>query len=285
MYNLLIPGHKRGHMRITFTLVSVFLFVCISLPVLGQEGRITSKLEVSATRLAQGEIKFGEVLTTREGFQLQPGRYRIAVALNTLGEAMFIMLPSGQDEVSSSGVSKNALNTKRQLPNELVFRTNVIRNTLVRGIASIEGSFQIEMMNPSEAILSFTSKQFASSTILGRSLNSKVTDMMPAQLTIEESVNCGEGCVEGYVKVTVKNAGNTVAKGKWNVMLLDPRFYVGTVSDLAPDEEKTIVSSSKVRLTSGTVSLDAEVHPDFYNKVGTDSNDSNNTRRFTLKMK
>lgn len=243
-------------------------------------------MEVGATRLAQGEIKLGEVLTTREGFQLQPGRYRIAVAINTLGEAMFILLPSGQEEtVSHTTMPKNALNTKRQLPNELIFRTIVIKNSLVRGIASIDGSFQVETMNPSEAILSFSSKQFAASTILGRSLNSKVMDMMPAQLIIEEPVNCGEGCVEGYVKVTVKNTGNSVAKGKWNVMLLEPRFYVGAVSDLAPDEEKTIVSGSKVRLTSGTVSLDAEVHPDFYNKVGTDANDSNNIRRFTLKMK
>lgn len=272
-------------MRITVTLVSVFLFVCISLPVLGQEGRITSKLEVGATRLAQGEIKIGEVLTTREGVKLQPGRYRIAVALNTLNEAMFILLPSGQEEVSNTNLPKNALNTLKQMPNEIIFRTIVIKNSLVRGIASIDGSFQVETMNPSEAILSFSSKQFAASTILGRSLNSKVMDMMPAQLTIEEPVNCGEGCVEGYVKVTIKNAGNSLAKGKWNVMLLEPRFYVGTVADLAPDEEKTIVSGSKVRLMSGTVSLDAEVHSDFYNKVGTDANDANNIRRFTLKMK
>jgi hypothetical protein len=272
-------------MRIS-PIVFILLMLSISLPLLAQEGSITQKLEVGATRLAQGEIKLAEPLMTRDGVQLQPGVYRIAVAVNTLSEGVFIVSPLKEENLAPAGLSKNALNTLRKMPDQVVIRNTVIRNSLVRGIAKIDGTFQIESLNPSEAVLSFTSKQFAASTIMGRSLDSKLMDLMPSQLTLEEPVSCGENCVEGYIKVTVKNSGNTMAKGKWNVMLLDPRFFIGSVTDLAPEEERTVVSGSKVKLPCcNPVSLDAEVHADFYNKAGSDSNDSNNARRFTLKLK
>ncbi len=179
------------------------------------------------------------------------------------------------------------MNTKRKLDPQSYVGATIQKNLLVKGIASnIDGTFHIHNITPSEAVLSFTSKQFTSSAVLGRSLDSKLVDLVPVFMSLEESADCGADCVEGYVKVTVRNDGNTAALGKWNVTVLDPQFFVGTISDIPPAGEKTIVSASRMKLPCcNPAVLDAEVHSDFYNSTASDANDSNNSKRFTIKLK
>jgi hypothetical protein len=251
------------------------------------QARIQERLIVGATPVSQGDIKLGEKLTTREGAVIEPGVYRISVNINTLGECQFILSPYKNDQVDSSkGLEKNAMNTKRKLDPKSYVRASIQKNLLVKGIASnIDGTFHVQNITPSEAVLTFNSKQFAANSVLGRSLDSKLVDLVPVFMGLEETTDCGEGCIEGYLKVTVRNDGNSPAVGKWNVVVLDPQFYVGTINDVPPAGEKTVVSASRIKLSCcNPAILDAEVHSDFYNNSASDSNDSNNSKRFTLKL-
>jgi hypothetical protein len=253
------------------------------------QGHMDSKLVVGATPLAQGDIKVGEVLTTREGLSLNPGIYRISVNLNTLGEVQFILSPYKIDEPDGGGkgLEKNAFNIKRKLDPQVFVGGNVTRNLLVKGIASnLDGDFHIQTITPTEAVLTFNSKQFGANAVLGRSLNSKLVDLIPTFVSLEEPSDCGSDCIEGYVKVTVRNDGNSPAIGKWNVIIVDPQFYVGSVTDIPASGEKTVTSSTKMKLPCcNPAVMDAEVHADFYNNDASDSNDSNNMKRFTVKLK
>jgi hypothetical protein len=274
-------------MRTRICLFAALIMVISSSFVLAQGGRINQRIIVGATPISQGDIKLGEKLTTREGTIIEPGIYRISVNMNTLGECQFILSPYKNDQVDSSkGLEKNAMNTKRKLDPQSYVSASIQKNLLVKGIASnIDGTFFIQNITPSEAVLTFNSKQFSANSVLGRSLDSKLVDLAPVFMSLEETTDCGEGCIEGYLKVTVRNDGNSPAVGKWNVMVLDPQFYVGTVSDVPPAGEKSVVSASRIKLSCcNPANLDAEVHSDFYNSSATDSNDSNNSKRFTLKL-
>jgi hypothetical protein len=269
----------------------LFAIVCgilLSSLAFAQGGRTPGKLIVGATPLAQGDIKLGEELTTREGTPIPPGLYRISVNLNTLMEVQFVLsVYNLNDEATGKGLEKNAFNTQRKIEPRVAVGGNVTKNLLVKGIASnLEGSFNIQNITPTEAVLNFNSKQFAANAVLGRSLNSKLVDLVPIFVTLEESSECGSDCIEGYVKVTVRNDGNSPAVGKWNVTLVDPQFYVGSITDVPPSGEKTVTSSTRLKLQCcNPAILDAEVHADFYNTDASDSNDSNNTKRFTVKLK
>ena len=188
---------------------------------------------------------------------------------------------------TAKGLEKNAFNTKRRLDPQVFVGANVVKNLLVKGIASnLEGNFHIQNITPSEAVLNFNSKQFAANAVLGRSLNSKLVDLVPTFVSLEEANDCGSDCVEGYVKVTVRNDGNSSAVGKWNVIIVDPQFFVGSVEDIPPAGEKTITSAIRLKLPCcNPATLDAEVHADFYNTAAADSNDTNNTKRFVVKLK
>jgi hypothetical protein len=275
-------------MRICMIVFAVVCGIFLSSIAFAQGGRTEGKLVVAATPLSQGDIKIGEQLTTREGTPISPGLYRISVNANTLGEVQFILSPYKVDSATTAkGLEKNAFNTKRKLDPQVFVGANVVKNLLVKGIASnLEGNFHIQNITPSEAVLSFNSKQFAANAVLGRSLNSKLIDLVPTFVSMEEPNDCGSDCIEGYVKVTVRNDGNSNAVGKWNVIIVDPQFYVGSVEDIPPSGEKTITSATRLKLPCcNPATLDAEVHADFYNTAATDSNDTNNTKRFTVKLK
>jgi hypothetical protein len=253
------------------------------------QGRTPGKLTVAATPLAQADIKLGEELTTRDGATMSPGMYRISVNLNTLGEAQFILSAYKVDGPSGSGkmLEKNAFNTQRKIDPQIIVGGNVTKNLLIKGIASnLDGNFHIQNITPTEAVLTFNSKQFGANAVLGRSLNSKLVDLAPTFVSLEDSSECGSDCIEGYVKVTIRNDGNSPAAGKWNVVIVDPQFFVGSVEDIPPSGEKTLTSANKLKLPCcNPAVLDAEVHADFYNSTASDSNDSNNTKRFTVKLK
>jgi hypothetical protein len=270
----------------------LFVIVCgifLSSIAFAQGGRTPGKLIVGATPLAQGDIKLGEELTTREGSAVGAGMYRISVNLNTLGEVQFILSPYKVDEPTrgGKGLEKNAFNTQRKIDPQVYVGGSVTKNLLVKGIASnLDGNFHIQNITPTEAVLTFNSKQFAANALLGRSLNSKLVDLVPTFVSLQEATDCGSDCIEGFVKVTVRNDGNSAASGKWNVVIVDPQFYVGTVEDVPPSGEKTVTSPSKIKLPCcNPAVLDAEVHADFYNSASADSNDSNNSKRFTVKLK
>jgi len=265
----------------------LFAIVCVSTLAFGQ-GRTPGKLVVGATPLAQGDIKLGEELTTREGTAIGPGMYRISVNLNTLMEAQFILSPYKVTEAAESkGLEKNAFNTQRKIDPQVYVGGSVTKNLLVKGIASnLEGNFHIQNITPTEAILTFNSKQFGANAVLGRSRDSKLVDLSPVFVSLDEPKDCGTDCIEGYVKVTVRNDGNTPATGNWNVIIVDPQFFVGSISDVPPSGEKTVTSANTIKLPCcNPAILDAEVHADFYNTSAADSNDSNNTKRFTVKLK
>jgi hypothetical protein len=268
----------------------LFAIVCgifLSSMAFAQGGRTPGKLIVGATPVAQGEIKFAEEFTTRDGSTMPPGIYRISVNLNTRGEVQFILGPYRVDENSTAkGLEKNAFNTQRKVDPQVYVGGTVTRNLLVKGIASnLEGNFSVQNITPTEAILTFNSKQFAASSVLGRSLDSKLVDLVPVSVGLEEPNDCGSDCIEGYVKVTIRNDGNTPAAGKWNVMILDPQFFVGTITDIPPAGEKSVTSTTRIKLPCcNPAILDANVHSDFYN-TASDSNDSNNIKRFTVKLK
>jgi hypothetical protein len=275
-------------MRTCMIMFAVVCGIFLSSIAFAQGGRTEGKLVVAATPLAQGDIKIGEQLTTREGTSISPGLYRISINANTLGEVQFILGVYKVDSATTDkGLEKNAFNTKRKLDPQVFVGGSVIKNLLVKGIASnLEGTFHIQNITPSEAILSFSSKQFAANAVLGRSLNSKLVDLVPTFVSLEETNDCGTDCIEGYVKVTVRNDGNSTAAGKWNVIIVDPQFFVGSVEDIPASGEKTITSASRLKLPCcNPAVLDAEVHADFYNTTSADSNDSNNAKRFTVKLK
>lgn len=274
------------------TRVLLFLVVFMALgtlPVMAQGGQMQGKLTVGATPLSQGDVKVGEKLTTQDGIEIPPGVYRIAITLNSLNEAAFMISPfKVKQPDSKTGLKANAVNTSKSKEDpSLAIGAKVSKNLLVKGIASnLEGVFVINNITPSEAELSFVSKQFGASATLGRSLDSKLIDLVPASLFLDQPTECGTDCIEGVVKVTIRNDGNTDAAGKWNVTILDPRLFVGTVADVPAGGEKTVVSTAKIKLPCcNPVNLDAEVHADFYNKASVDSNDSNNSKRFTVKLK
>lgn len=274
----------------TRVLLFLVLFTVIgTIPLWAQGGQIEGKLNVGATPLAQGNIKFGEKLTTQDGIEVPPGIYRIAVTLNSLNEAAFVISPFKVNQPDSApALRKNAVNMQKTKDEpSLLIGGKVTKNLLVKGIASnLEGTFVIYNITPSEAQLNFVSKQFEASSTLGRSLDSKLVDLVPSFVSIDQTTECGADCIEGVVKVTIRNDGNTDAAGKWNVTVVDPHLFVGTVTDIPAGGEKTVVSTGKIKLPCcNPVNLDAEVHSDFYNKVGVDSNDSNNVKRFTIKFK
>ena len=274
-------------MRIWMILLITGFAVVLSSDVFAQ-GKITGKLTVGVTPLAQGEVKLGEQLTTREGTEISPGVYRISVNMNTLGECQFILKPYKIDQINSTkGLERNAMNIKRKIEPQVSVGASIAKNVLIKGIASnLDGTFHIQNITPTEAILSFNSKQFVANAVMGRSLDSKLVDLVPIFVSLEDSNDCGSDCIEGYVKVSVRNDGNSPAAGKWNVVIVDPQFYVGTVADISPAGEKTVVSASRIKLQCcNPAILDAEVHADFYNNSSSDANDTNNTKRFTVKLK
>lgn len=275
-------------MRTCMIMCAVVCCIFLSSIAFAQGGRMDGKLVVGATPLAQGDIKIGEQLTTREGTSINPGLYRISVNVNTLAEVQFILGPYKVDSATSDkGLEKNAFNTKRKLDPQVIVGASVVKNLLVKGIASnLDGNFHIQNITPTEAILTFNSKQFAANAVLGRSVNSKLVDLVPTFVSLEEPNDCGTDCVEGYVKVTVRNDGNSIAAGKWNVIIVDPQFFVGSVEDIPASGEKTITSAIRLKLPCcNPANLDAEVHADFYNTTSADSNDTNNLKRFTVKLK
>lgn len=255
----------------------------------GGSGRIQGKLTVGATPVSQGSITLAEPLSTHEGQKLLPGQYRIAIALNSLGEASFVLSPfKVENPTVKVGLEKNAVNSgDNQKSPDIIVGAKIMKNALVKGIASnIQGKFTLDAMTPTETILKFDSPQFAATSILGRSLDSKLVDLKPSFLSIEEISDCGAGCVEGRVKVTIHNDGNSMAKGKWNVILSDPTFFVGSVADVGPDSDVSVISQNKIKLPCcNPQNIQVEVHSDFYNKDGIDSNESNNVKAFTIKLK
>ncbi|HET6267163.1 MAG TPA: hypothetical protein VFG11_05540 [Acidobacteriota bacterium] len=272
-----------------------FVFVCAFLAAGavfaqgGGSGRIQGKLTVGATPVSQGSITLAETLSSHEGQKLAPGQYRVAISLNSLGEASFVLSPfKVENPTVKVGLEKNAVNNnENQKAPDIIVGAKIQKNALVRGIASnIQGKFSLDTMTPSEAVLKFDSPQFAASAILGRAQDSKLVDLKPSFLSIEDISDCGAGCVEGRVKVTIHNDGNSVAKGKWNVVLSDPQFFVGSVADVGPDSDVSVISQNKVKFPCcNPQNVQVEVHSDFYNKDGIDSNESNNIKAFTVKLK
>ncbi len=246
------------------------------------------KLTVAATTIARGDIDIVEPLITPDHYKLDPGRYRVAIAMNSLREGIFVLslfkidLPG-----SESDLSKNAINTPTRNSPEFYIGANILNNSLVKGIASnIKGTFGLKNVTPSESVLTFKSAEFtASSVMLGRAAGVTLPDLSPVSITMERPQECGKDCRESYVKVILKNDGKSAAKGKWNVILLDPGFYVGSISNVQPGTEAAVVSSTRIKLRCCTsIALDVEVHADFFNHEGIDSNESNNTKRFAVKL-
>lgn len=271
------------------TFIMVFLlFVCCTF--VFAQGKIEGKLTLGATVISQGDVKVGEVLMTQDGISIPPGQYRIGVLLNSRNEAMFSISPFSVDKPpgSEQGLSENSVQMKSTVEqNSLYLPATLDKNTLVKGVASnLPGEFRVDNLTPSEAVLSFQSKQFQASAVLGRSLDSKLIDMAIVSLELENITDCGANCSEAVVKVVVKNDGNATASGKWNILISDPRFFVGTVSDVPAGVEQTIISASKIKLVCcAPVNLLTEIRADFYNRSAVDSNANNNSRRFSVKLK
>ncbi len=269
------------------------VFFCVLIAVVAfsfayGQGRTTGKLVVGATTISQGDIKLSETLTSREGQKIAAGVYRISVALTSRNEAQFVFSPYELDQPNQAneGLTGNAMNTKRDAPVKIYVGASVTKNSLVRGVASnIEGTFRLENVTPSESMLVFDSKQFGVTAILGRPLDSKSVDLTPSFVTFEQPSSCGNNCTEGFVKVTIKNDGNAEAKGKWNVVLVEPRFFVGTISNVPAGGEVSVTSATKLKaVCCNPLVAVAEVHPDFYNSDASDSNDENNSRKFTINL-
>jgi hypothetical protein len=286
--NVMLETKSRENMKLLKiqTLIVFFLSFAFCIPLFAQ-GRIEGKLNLGATVISQGDLKVGEVLMTRDGIKIPPGQYRVGVLLNARNEAQFAISPFSVDKppVDTSANSMAPKSTVEQ--NSLYLVANVDRNTLVKGYASnLPGDFRVDNLTPSEAVLSFQSKQFQASTVLGRSTNSKLIDMSVVSLELQDLTECGTNCMEATVKVVVKNEGNMAATGKWNVLISEPRFFVGAVSDVAPGAEQTVVSASKVKVPCcAPLNLQAEVRADFYNKNAIDSNNYNNVKSFSVKLK
>jgi hypothetical protein len=264
----------------------VLLFVLLAVGQAFAQGSIKGKLTVGNTELANGQIKIGEKLTTQDGVSVEPGIYRIILTQGTTGETQFVLnSPKATDE--PTGIQKNAVNRVQAVDNSIVVPARITKNLLVKGIASnIEGSFNLATITPTETRLMFNSKQLEAAAVFGRSPDSKVADMIPVFVSLEQPASCGDDCMEGLVKVIVRNDGNAPAKGKWNVTVVDPQLFVGTLVDLAPGVEQTVVSSTKIKLPCcGAAQIEAEVHADFYNKDGADANESNNIKRFSINLK
>jgi hypothetical protein len=276
-------------MRTRILLLVVVALLALSPWTYAQGSKIQEKLNIGATPIAQGELKTTEVLMTRDGQRIPPGLYRVAATLNSLGEAQFVIsvFKVTTDTPTTSGISSNAINLKKAPPSTITVAGFVDKNLLIRGIASnIQGVFSIKPIAPSETVLSFNSKQFSAHAILGRDLNSKLVDLTPAFLSLDQPTSCGQDCIEGHVKMTIRNEGNADAKGKWNVILEDPQFFVGSVEDVPAGGERAVVSAAKLQLPCcSPVEIGTEVHADFYNSESVDSNNSNDTRTFTLKLK
>ena len=266
-------------------MILFFFGVCAVTSVLFAQG--SPILNVGATAISEGDVKLSETLSTRDGDKLAPGIYKVSVLLDSHGAATFILTPHAQPDQPGllKQNSMNAAGAKNVLHYSIT--ANVKKNSLVHGIASnIQGEFKLETLTPTESILIFSSKQFEAHSILGRPLDSKLVDMLPAFVMLDQPSECGLNCIEAFVKVVVRNDGNSDAKGKWNVVLTSPSFFVGTVSDVPAGQEATILSSSKLRLPCcSPVVLEADVHSDFYNKNGADSNDANNSKRFNVRLK
>jgi hypothetical protein len=273
-------------MHTIFMVVLTFFFSAS----LFAQGKIQGKLTLGATVISQGDVKVGEVLTTPDGIKIPPGQYRIGVLLNSRNEAMFAISPFSVDKPpgNDEGLTENSMKPKSTVEqNSLYLPANLDKNTLVKGMASnLPGQFRVDNLTPSEAVLSFQSTQFQASAVLGRSLDSKLMDMSIVSLEVSDLTECGSNCMEGIVKVVVRNDGNATASGKWNVLIADPRFFVGTVQDLAAGAEQTVVSANKIKLVCcAPVRLQAEVRADFYNKAAVDANANNNTKVFSVKLK
>lgn len=271
------------------TITMVFLLFVCSASVFAQ-GKIEGKLTLGATVISQGDVKVGEVLMTQDGISIPAGQYRISVLLNSRNEAMFSISPFSVDKPpgSENGLSENSVKMKSTVEqNSLYLPATLDKNTLVKGVASnLPGEFRVDNLTPSEAVLSFQSKQFQASAVLGRSLDSKLTDMAIVSLELENITECGTNCSEAQVKVVVKNSGNAPAAGKWNILISDPRFFVGAVSDVPAGGEQTVVSATKIKLVCcAPVSLLTEVRADFYNRNAVDANANNNSKRFSVKLK
>jgi hypothetical protein len=271
------------------TVIVFFLSFAFCIPLFAQ-GKIQGKLTLGATVISQGDLRVGEALTTRDGIRIPPGQYRVGILLNSRNEAMFAISPFTVDKPrgTDDALTENSIAPKSTISdNSLYLAANVDKNTLVKGVASnLSGNFQVESLTPSEAVLSFQSKQFQASTVLGRSVDSKLMDVSIESLELENLSECGSNCMEGNVKVVVKNEGNAPASGKWNILVADPRFFVGSVSDIPAGTEQTVVSTTKVKLPCcAPLNLQADIRPDFYNKNAVDSNGNNNSKRFAVKLK
>lgn len=155
------------------TLIVFFLSFALCVPLFAQ-GRIQGKLTLGATVISQGDLSVGEVLTTRDGIRIPPGQYRVGVLLNSRNEAMFAISPFAVDKPTGGdeGLTENSVQMKSTVEqNALYLAANLDRNTLVKGVASnLPGEFRVENLTPTEAVLTFQSKQFQASTVLGRSI-------------------------------------------------------------------------------------------------------------------
>lgn len=289
--NVMLETKLRENMKLlrVQTLIVFFLSFAFCIPLFAQ-GRIQGKLTLGATVISQGDLSVGEVLTTRDGIKIPPGQYRVGVLLNSRNEAMFAISPFAVDKPPGmdEGLTENSVQMKSTVEqNALYLAANLDKNSLVKGVASnLPGQFRVENLTPTEAVLIFQSKQFQASTVLGRSVDSKLMDMSVISLELQNLTECGGNCMEAIVKVVVKNEGNVAAAGKWNVLISDPRFFVGAVTDVPAGAEQTVVSTTKVKLQCcAPLTLQAEVRADFYNKNGVDSNAYNNSKSFNVKLK
>jgi len=269
-------------------LILCLLITIVAISSVYGQGKTVGKFNVGATTIAQGDIKLNETLTTREGKKVPPGLYRISVGLSSRNEAQFVLSPFELDQPNQvkPGLTGNAVNASREQPVRFYVGAAVTKNSFVKGIASnIEGSFKLENLTPSETVLVFESKPFAAEATMGRPADSKSVDLTPAFVSFEEPTPCGNNCMEGFIKVTIKNDGNLEAPGKWNVILLEPRFFVGTISGVPPGGETAVTSTTKLKVPCcNPLNTDVEVRPDFYNSAAADSNETNNSRKFTVKL-
>lgn len=247
------------------------------------QGSTGGPLNLEASEISAGEVKNVEPLMTRDGQTIVPGLYRVAVTMNTKGQVQFVF--SSTEPVKTTpprGVlAKNNATASRKI----YVDGDLVMNNLVKGIASLKGDFRLEPFSPTETVLSFTSKQFEARATLGRQKDSPVADLLPVSVELKESEECGKDCIQAFVVARIRNAGNSAAKGKWNVSVLDPVVYVGSVEDLAGGSETAVQSPNKIKFTaSGQLIIDIKVYPDFYNKNVNDAKESNNSQRFSIKL-
>ena len=264
------------------SLILVFLFIAGT--VFAQTGKVV-KLDMQGTAIASGVINLTETLITRQGATLNSGSYKIGLTIGSDGLAYFILSTIDSDRSQSSGEPTGAFNTKRQTIEKIHLNAEVVKNSLVKGIARIKGDFKVQPFSPTEAIISFSSKQLDAKTTVGRTLNTLIADVYPSSIFLEEQTECGPGCMMAYAVVTVKNGGNSPAIGKWNVVLVEPNVFLGSFENLQPNSDSAVRSVDKIKFQCcGPLKLQVKVYADFFNKAAVDGDQSNNIKEFAVKL-